>query len=499
MDDTATAGSHRLVDGLYPAPYSLQPLTPTLRRGLIAPAVFGLLSVLSATALLIFIVTRFFSWRQHYKSFIGYNQYVVLIMNLLLADLQQGMSFLISFHWIDVDGILAPTRACFAQGWLINIGDISSGLFVFFIATHTFICAVKGQRISHTTFAVLVILTWVLALLLTALGPLMYREKYFVRAGAWCWASSDYERERLALHYIWVFIVQFGTVIIYALVLLHLKKTMSIILPTAAQTATYKKIDRAAKLMILYPLVYIILTLPLSAGRMWSMAHGGAGLPDAYSCIAGALIASTGFVDALLYTLTRKQLLKHSTPHGSPAMPSGEAKRDNTTGWFKGSGSGNKSLNGKSRGSINPSQAWNQLVDGGITQTRTVTVVGRPASANTREDESHNDLAPIYEMSDRLPIMGVSRNRSRSGSADPIMPPTFAQSGHGQGYDGNKKTKTEVSVQVKHVAGSDRSGSLESPVTLNDEAMEDLASDEEGGQMELGSLKTEKGMKKFFH
>jgi len=426
------------------------------------------------------------------------NQYVVLIMNLLLADLQQGMSFLISWHWIKVDAILAPSRACFAQGWLINIGDISSGLFVFFIAAHTFVCAVKGRRISHNVFATLVCLTWVLALLLTSLGPLMYREKYFVRAGAWCWASQNYERERLALHYIWVFIVQFGTVIIYALVLLHLRKTMSIIMPTAAQTATYAKIDRAAKLMILYPLVYIVLTLPLSAGRMWSMAHGGAGLPDAYSCLAGALISSTGFVDALLYTLTRKQLLKHSTPssEGNPARK--------TTDKASGSGSSaNKSTLGRSvvrQAPINQLSSWNNIATGGITQTRTVTVVGQRASSSGDEIRAHNDnAAASYEMSDHLPGMGVSRNRSRSGSADPIMPPSYVSNpGHGQGYEPNKKTKTEVSVSV-NALGRGRPDSVESPVTIDDAAMMDeLTSDEESGLGHLGSLKTEKGMKTFY-
>ncbi len=29
-----------------------------------------------------------------------------------------------------------------------------------------------------------------------------HREKYFVRAGAWCWVSEAYEDDRLALHYI---------------------------------------------------------------------------------------------------------------------------------------------------------------------------------------------------------------------------------------------------------------------------------------------------------
>lgn len=215
----------------FPFPYSLQPLGNELRLGLIGPGLLGLLSVASTSTLLAFILYRFFAWRKHYRTYIGYvsraistqmepwlilftqNQYVVLIMNLLIADLQQGSSFLISFHWIRKDAMLAPSQACFAQGWLLNLGDVASGFFVFFIAMHTFYTAVKGRRVQYATFASLIIFTWVFSLALTAAGPLTHRADYFVRAGAWCWASSKYERDRLAYHYIWVFVIEFGTIV----------------------------------------------------------------------------------------------------------------------------------------------------------------------------------------------------------------------------------------------------------------------------------------------
>ncbi len=66
--------------------------------------------------------------------------------------------------------------------------------------------------------------------------------------------------------------------------------------------------------MTLYPCVYVLLTLPLSAGRMWSYAHGGKPYSDAYACVAGSLITSCGWVDSLLYTLTRRRLLQDTMP-----------------------------------------------------------------------------------------------------------------------------------------------------------------------------------------
>lgn len=105
-------------------------------------------------------------------SFVGYNQYVVLIMNLLIADFLQAVSFLFSFHWIRENAILAPTPSCFAQGFLLNVGDLSSGFFVMAIALHTFFTAVKGRRIAYNPFMFSIIGIWGFALVLSVVGPI---------------------------------------------------------------------------------------------------------------------------------------------------------------------------------------------------------------------------------------------------------------------------------------------------------------------------------------
>ena len=355
-------------------------------------------------------------------------------MNLLLADLQQGMGFSISFHWIRSNGILAPTRACFAQGWLINIGDVSSGLFVFFIAVHTYVCAVQGRKLEYKPFACMIVCTWVLALVLSALGPILFKDEYFVRAGAWCWASSKYEKERLLFHYIWVFLVQFGTIIIYAIVLFHLRKTLTMITPTAAQSNTYAKVDRAAKFMVLYPLVYIILTLPLSAGRMWSMAHQGESLSNGYYCSAGAFLASSGLFDALLYTLTRRALISSSSPGGPDTKNAKNATSDGL-GWFKKGSVQSSTFRSGHDSWLPPSTVP------GIVQTRTVTVSDKRASFTTRSlnTGSDDEVEMVQPNKDRpthafaslsreytyrtqqQPDSQSQSNYYRRGSTDPIL------------------------------------------------------------------------------
>ena len=157
--------------GLYfPEPYSLDPLPNTLHDGLIPVGVLATLSVVSTLTLICFICYRLVTWRLHYNTFLGYNQYVLLVLNLLVADIQQAAAFLVSFHWIRIGKILAPSAPCFGQAWLLHSGDVSSGFFVLAIAMHTYWTAVHGKRIGQKTFTALVVFIWALSFILTAIG-----------------------------------------------------------------------------------------------------------------------------------------------------------------------------------------------------------------------------------------------------------------------------------------------------------------------------------------
>lgn len=71
-----------------------------------------------------------------------------------------------------------------------------------------------------------------------------------------------------------------------------------------------KRLRRVVSYMVIYPVAYVVLSLPLAAGRM--MSAQGKTPSTAYFCVAGAMMTSSGFVDVLLYTLTRRNLLIYS-------------------------------------------------------------------------------------------------------------------------------------------------------------------------------------------
>ncbi|KAH0110190.1 hypothetical protein KCU66_g12705, partial [Aureobasidium melanogenum] len=182
------------------------------------------------------------------------------------------------------------------------------------------------------------------------------------------------------------------------------------------QSSSYAKVDRAAKLMVLYPLAYIVLTLPLSAGRMWSMAHHEKNLPDAYQCVAGALLASCGWVDALLYTLTRKALIN--------------------------GGDSNRRTRSNNNGKSSKEDATTSLDDmhGSILQTRTITVSANQVFAldTIIDDEDQHQRGRKSQLKHHASYKKSGRQHSPTGSLDPII------SGHHLGV-GCDKLGSELS------------------------------------------------------
>lgn len=321
--------------GYFPPPYSIQPLPPTIRYGLIGVGLCGLASFISTIVLFSFLLYRLFTWRAHYKTFLGYNQYVVLFLNLILADLCQSSAFVISFWWIDQNAILAPTAACTSQGFLLHFGDVASAFFVLSIAAHTFVTAARGYRVPYAAFNLAIGSAWLLALFLTIIGLAIHKDTYFVRAGAWCWVSNDYEPERLGLHYFWLFLSEFGLLIIYIITFIKLRRKTAALFADQrrasnelANKSTVDAVNRITKLMMLYPFFYVLLTLPISACRMWSMAHDGESVSETTQLIVGALLASCGWVDCLLYSLTRKRLLRETMGGGSNGSRSRSRSHD---------------------------------------------------------------------------------------------------------------------------------------------------------------------------
>ncbi|KAI0841144.1 G protein-coupled glucose receptor regulating Gpa2-domain-containing protein [Hypoxylon sp. FL0890] len=289
----------------YQPPHSLLSMDKSIYNGLLAIGTLATISLIFTTSLLGFITWRMINWKSHYISAVGRNQSVVLIYQLILADFMQSLGFLISFHWAAEQKIIGPNGTCFVQGWMIQIGDVSSAFFVLAIAIHTTYQVILSRTLSYRTFICCVLGVWGISVTLTSLAPIVGGRWVFQRAGVWCWIRSDLEGLRLGLHYIWIFIVEFGCILIYAVGFYYLfraKRTEASI-----PGRSIEGLRKARSAMLAYAIVYTILSLPLAAGRMAAMSNND--LSDTYYLFAGAVFTCSGWVDTILYTITRRALL----------------------------------------------------------------------------------------------------------------------------------------------------------------------------------------------
>jgi hypothetical protein len=164
---------------------TLSPLPPVLSQGLIAVSTFGFLSFFFSTSLFLFLTYRLISWRGKSGSQAPTNQFLVLIYNLVLADIQQSIAFLLNVSSLRHDALEVGTRTCFAQGWFVSTGDLASSVWIFAIAVHTFFGVVKGHKLPSVQFYYAIAGLWIFVYVMAVIGVVLHPDDLYVRAGAW--------------------------------------------------------------------------------------------------------------------------------------------------------------------------------------------------------------------------------------------------------------------------------------------------------------------------
>ncbi|KAH7027236.1 G protein-coupled glucose receptor regulating Gpa2-domain-containing protein [Microdochium trichocladiopsis] len=348
-------------------------LSPSHRSGLTAVAFFGTLSFVTSTVLFLFLTVKLIRWRfaPHPSSgpsleqrraeedakntndiSLGLtaknfatkptqsnpppapstrgpyrrkapNQFLILVYNLLLADMHQATAFMLNITWLNRNEIAVGTDACWAQGFFVSNGDLAASCFITAIAFHTYFSVVRGYRPPHRVLYAMIGFLWVFVYLMGGLGVAITNNGkeaggLYVRAAAWCWMNVKYEKYRLWLHYFWIFVSLALTSLLYTLVFLSLrsKKPATSSNNRQGDSRGDSGIDAAAAAMaasghhpafLVYPIIYVICTAPLAFGRIATMA--GANVSVEYFCLAGSLIASNGWLDVVLFSTTRNSII----------------------------------------------------------------------------------------------------------------------------------------------------------------------------------------------
>jgi hypothetical protein len=143
---------------------------------------------------------------------------------------------------------------------------------------------------------------------------------------AWCWIAQNYPYERFFFHYcsfpsqsslmvVFVFINIIALTVVYGTLFSRWYRerrrgnnSTALELVEAGINAPLVRVPlRLGTTILWYPLVYVVLTMPLSVARLESMISGNWGITVVF--VGAALYAAEGLCTVLLYTSTREGVI----------------------------------------------------------------------------------------------------------------------------------------------------------------------------------------------
>ncbi|KAL5528637.1 hypothetical protein ACEPAF_7773 [Sanghuangporus sanghuang] len=276
--------------------------------------------------LLIILITALRASYQKSGTNIFRSHVTAYFVSLLVSDLLQAIGSIMNLKWIQ-DMAVSQSSFCSAQGGIKQAADIGTAFWILTIAVHTFNVLVCGIHARRILMFVLLVAVWSFIAALVAMGPFILQNKskgpYFNISGYWCWISEKYETEQFVLEYMIMFISAVASFILYVLVFLKLRGNLLVaggrfrFRSVAKESAwmpyqNYEASDlrvhmvSVAKHMLLYPIAYMILIVPIAACRFaeWT----GHEVPLGAIIFSDSVFLLSGFVNTLLFVLTGRVL-----------------------------------------------------------------------------------------------------------------------------------------------------------------------------------------------
>ncbi|KAG8960483.1 hypothetical protein FRC03_006490 [Tulasnella sp. 419] len=224
---------------------------------------------------------------------------------------------------------------CTAQGVIKQMGDVGVSFNSAAIALHTFLVLFARLQLPNARWMpwLVVGLIWLFLLLAPLVSGLTHTNPPFYGPSTyWCWIDPHYSSQRIGLEYGLMWFVALLSAALYVPLFLTLRGNLQVDFVQSSATSRGKmkiswkrlhrddtwRVDRTqkkgasnvARQMLAYPIVYIILILPMSVVRWIEPTRSdGNPIPSEWTAFAGIIFSSSGLVNVLLYMLTRPSLL----------------------------------------------------------------------------------------------------------------------------------------------------------------------------------------------
>ncbi|KAG8806916.1 hypothetical protein FRC17_004731 [Serendipita sp. 399] len=235
------------------------------------------------------------------------------------------------------------------QAVLKHLGLVGAALWLLVIAVHTFLVLFYRVHPSRRVFLSTFCGVWSLILVIMLIGPVFHRvsikgPSFYGNAGLWCWIKTSYPIERYALHYGWQFLSGFISLILYILIFFRLRGNIQVegwyfsfqkhpshMISSTTQSITPSlgirrrastssghmdptvepQAQKIARKMMLYPIAYMVLLLPLAVVRF--ILFNGGTVPKGVLLFTACLLWLNGLVDVILFILTRPSVIADRT------------------------------------------------------------------------------------------------------------------------------------------------------------------------------------------
>ncbi|OCH89019.1 hypothetical protein OBBRIDRAFT_794688 [Obba rivulosa] len=301
------------------------PYTHGELKGIVILIVVSILSTLAVIGLLVALGLSAWNTRKSANPNLFIRSRVAAyFISLLLCDLCQGVGSLMNSRWY-MNGAVTYEPFCTAQGALKQIADVGNAYWNTTIAMNAFwILFLRWKVRTYVMYAVL-IGGWSAIGTLIMVGPAAVQSNskgpFYGISGYWCWISNGYEVSHITLDYMFMFSSAVVTFVLYLLIFLNLRGNIwvngwrvSFSFPRDAERAASRGVDdhamKVAKQMLLYPLSYTIMILPIGVCRF--MEWAGHDVPFTATIFSDAIYLTSGVANVILFAVTRRILPPHS-------------------------------------------------------------------------------------------------------------------------------------------------------------------------------------------
>jgi len=289
--------------------------TDSQSKAVIALVLASCLSLVATVGLLAAIAMSAFNTRGSKNPNLFVRNHVVFyFVSLLLSDVLQAIGSIMNSTWVREEAVVYGSF-CSAQGVIKHIADVAIALWSLVIASRTFLVLFLRIETRRYTMWIVLIGVWSFVGVIVTGGPATARTDihgpYYGIAGAWCWISANYTFQRIALDYMIMFISAGLAFILYSLVFLKSRgivraRSSLTSVASANEESTKKYEHRLARQMLLYPIAYTIMILPIAFCRFlsWTGHH----VPFAMTIVSGFIYLLSGVVHVILFSCTRRIL-----------------------------------------------------------------------------------------------------------------------------------------------------------------------------------------------